>query len=220
MLHLNILAAIDSWLFLLFLAIAAILRLLTKAAGSKSDSNQPDESTFPKPDQSAQPMRPGSDEDQIRKFLEALGQPRTAKPPAPVAPRTNVPPRPVAPVRPPQTMVPLPPRRTMVSGERTPQQPPRRETVSPALPRPYQPKKAAPTAAPEPVFEVREATTPLPDVIPTSKAPTQMPATDQPQEISVVGLLRTARGMRDAVILREILGPPRGMQPFEFSGAA
>src|SRR4029079_19054372 len=98
------LAAIDNLIFLLLVAIAALFRLLTKAAGSKRESTtEDDESTFPEPDPSRQQQqqlpraRPQSDDEQIRKFLEALGQPRTANVPPPVTPRTNVPPRPVAP---------------------------------------------------------------------------------------------------------------------------
>ena len=212
------LAAIDNWLFLLLLAMAAIFRLLTKAAGSKTGPGEPDESTFPRPDQPRQPTAPTSDEEQIRKFLEALGQPRTAKPPPPVTPRTDVPPRPVAPVTPPK-LAPVP-RRSVVW--RRPEQPTKPAAVPPPLPRRYEPQRSLVPVASAPEFEVQETTAPLPDVTPMSASPAQaqIPAADQQKEISVIALLRSTRGMRGAIILREILGPPRGVEPFEFGGVA
>jgi antitoxin component HigA of HigAB toxin-antitoxin module len=33
-------------------------------------------------------------------------------------------------------------------------------------------------------------------------------------------LLASPAGLRNAMILREIFGPPRGLQPFEFAGSA
>jgi hypothetical protein len=72
------------------------------------------------------------------------------------------------------------------------------------------------------VFDVHETTAPLPEV--TVSSPQRsggQPATaDQRQQRTVLDLLRSARGMRDAVILREILGPPRATEPFEISGVA
>src|SRR5947208_15735122 len=42
-----------------------------------------------------------SDQERIRKFLEALGQPPASRPPPPVVARTDIPPRRLAPVQPP-----------------------------------------------------------------------------------------------------------------------
>jgi hypothetical protein len=212
-------AAFDNWIFLLLLAMAAIFRLLTKAAGSRGGgASEPDESTFPKPDQREQTPRPTSDEEQIRKFLEALGQPRTAKPPPPVTPRTDVPPRPVAPVTPPK-LAPVP-RRSVVW--RWPEQPTKPAAAPPPLPRRYEPQRSRVPVAPAPEFEVRETTASLPEVTPMSASPAQaqIPAADQQKETSVIALLRSTRGMQGAIILREILGPPRGVEPFEFGGVA
>src|SRR4029077_7601365 len=103
------LAAIDSWLFFLLVAIAILFRWLASKATTpeKRDSSQDKPmSEQDRPQHSA----PVSDEEQIRKFLEALGPPRTRKPPHPVAPRGDVPPLPVAPVQPPHTMIPIPAR--------------------------------------------------------------------------------------------------------------
>ena len=54
------LGAIDSWIFILLMAMAALLRLLSsKAGGSKPSSTATDESTFPKPDPALTPEQPG-----------------------------------------------------------------------------------------------------------------------------------------------------------------
>ena len=217
----TILAAIDSWLFLLFLAGAALFRLLTKVAGSKSEPSESDESTFPRPDQPEQRPAPVSDEEQIRKFLEALGQPRTAKPPPPVTPRTDVPPRPVAPVSPPRTIIPAPIRKAGSEAQPKAQPAPasRRSGPPPAISRRYEPRPPPPIVTKTPAFEVHETAAPLPEVTPTEVS-AQIPAADQRQQRTVLDLLRSGRGIREAIILREILGPPRGVEPFELSGAA
>jgi hypothetical protein len=211
------LAAIDNWLFLLFIAIAGLFRLLTKAAGStKQSPNEPDESTFPRPDPQQSAPKPASDEEQIRKFLEALGQPRTAKPPPPVAPRTDVAPRPVAPVSPPRTIIPpLPKRQQPISRTETPQ----RQSNPPPIPRrAYQP--TAPPKVPviiTPSFEVQETGQRPPETDRPAKASPSMagasPATQQPAEWTA--FLRNPTNLRQAIILREIFGTPRSLQSLE-----
>src|SRR5689334_7429910 len=143
-------AAIDNWLFLLLLAMAAIFRLLTKAAGSRTSSSETDQSTFPRPDKREQTNRPTSDEEQIRKFLEALGQHRTAKPPTPITPQAKGPPGPVSPITPPAGPV---PRRSLIG--RRPEQPEKPATIPPPLPRRYAPKRPIPAAASAAEFEVQ-----------------------------------------------------------------
>src|SRR5256885_10795825 len=80
----------DNLLILLFFAAAIIFQILTKAA-SKGRKRPPDTSRgSTPPSQTSRPLsreENGTDEERIRKFLEALGQPPTSKPPAPVAPR-------------------------------------------------------------------------------------------------------------------------------------
>ena len=94
----------ENLLFILLIAMAALLRLLaTKAGNAKKGPQKVDQgpTITPKIGESIRRARVESDEERIRKFLEALGQPTTAKPPPPIVPRTDIPPRPVAPVRPP-----------------------------------------------------------------------------------------------------------------------
>src|SRR5205823_7467344 len=94
----------ENLLFILLIAMAALLRLLaTKAGNAKKGPQKVDQgpTITPKIGESIKRVRVESDQERIRKFLEALGQPTTAKPPPPIVPRTGIPPRPVAPVQPP-----------------------------------------------------------------------------------------------------------------------
>src|SRR2546430_10979545 len=64
----------------------------------------------PQPPQTSQPIQriqPKTDEERVREFLEALGQPAGAAPPPKAQPRTQIPPRPLAPVQPPASMRPF-----------------------------------------------------------------------------------------------------------------
>jgi len=81
---------------------------------------------------------------------------------------------------------------------------------------------AAPTAAPVPPSPVEQvASAHAPRVIAT--VPTQAPAASAPSALrrgdrgamaeSVAGLLRTRQGARQAILMSEILGPPRAFRP-------
>src|SRR5204863_652624 len=103
---------LDNLLFLLFVAIAIFFQILTRAA-TKSRRRPGDttrRSTSP-----SQPSRPlvqeseETDEERIRKFLEALGQPTTSKPPPPVAQGPTYQRPTVLPHVPPPLQSPLPP---------------------------------------------------------------------------------------------------------------
>src|SRR5437588_1796822 len=80
----------DNLLVLLFFAIAILFQILTSAA-AKSRKRRGD--TERRPTSPSQMSRPPTveederDEERIRKFLEALGQPTTTKAPPPVARR-------------------------------------------------------------------------------------------------------------------------------------
>src|SRR5438132_13306383 len=96
-------AHLDNLLFLLFIAIAIFFQILTRVAskGRRRPGDTARRST--PPSQMSRPLprdADETDEQRIRKFLEALGQPPTSKPPAPVAPRTDIPPSPAPPLRP------------------------------------------------------------------------------------------------------------------------
>src|SRR5205807_5410888 len=81
---------LDNLLFLLFVALAIFFQILTKAAtkGRRRPGDTTRRSTSPS--QRPRPVsgeRDETDEQRIRKFLEALGQPTTSEPPTPVTPR-------------------------------------------------------------------------------------------------------------------------------------
>lgn len=188
----------ENLLFILLIAMAALLRLLaTKAGEAKKRPLKSDQRPTPTP-QISQPIRRASvesDQERIRRFLEALGQPATAKPPPPIVPRTDVPPRPVAPVQPP----PIPTARNVLTRR----------------------KKQIVEAAPAPTFEHHEA--PRAHELPASiKPPVEPYAIDTESKAKVTRagtdiatFLRSPRGLRSAIILREIFGPPRSLQPLD-----
>src|SRR5205085_7199044 len=122
-------------------------QILTRAA-NKGRKQPPDTSRrSTSPSQMSRPLSDEADEtdeDRIRKFLEALGQPTTSKPPPPVAARTDIPPRPVAPVRPPIAPFAELPRKIRLPS----QVPPTREA-----------KTFQPRVGEAPVFEVQQGQT-------------------------------------------------------------
>src|SRR5215471_9798370 len=100
--------SLDNLLFFLLIAVAALFQLLSKAISKAGKSESDETPSLPTP-QRPRPIRRApaeSDADRIRKFLEALGQPPSSTPPAPVVPRTDIPPRPLAPVQPPPVVIP------------------------------------------------------------------------------------------------------------------
>jgi hypothetical protein len=187
---------LDNILFLLFIAVAILFQLLTRAAtktGRRTGGDPTRRSTSPTP-----PRREETEEDRIRKFLEALGQPTSSRPPPPVLQRPTY-----------QKPIVLP---------RTEQKPIARTTFSPLPPlttrppdlpietqSPYQP---SPPPS-EPVAET-EVKAPL--------EPTAPPISKTESRIDIATLLRTTSGLRQAILLREIFGPPRSLQPLDLVG--
>ena len=199
---------LDNLLFILLMVGVGLLRLLAKKAGGRTEE-EPD----PSPGKETPPPLPRqteqTDEERIRKFLEALGQPTSSKPPPPVRPR------PVAPTvsefqrqqveqaaqaaRPRKLLNPLPPLTTVPAAA-----PPRRVT----MPRP--------TAL---SYEATSATPPDPTP-PMTKTPveTYAVATSGPAAADITKLLGSRDDLRRAIILREVFGPPRGLQSLDLIG--
>jgi hypothetical protein len=198
-------AHLDSLLFLLLVAVAVLFQFLAKTAG-KTGRDQTKSTPTPR---TPTPMRRApteSDEDRIRKLLEALGQPPTSTPPPPVAPRTNIPHRPLAPVQPP--MSPLSQLRREKSRKR--------EITRKEIPPPRSVRGAEKMVPP--AFEVQERSFPIAPR-PIFKAPIETGAGATPtiakaelRRTDIATLLASTSGLRDAMILREILGPPRGLR--------
>jgi hypothetical protein len=208
-------ANLDSLLFFLLVAVAVLFQLLAKAAG-KAHKNQSKRTSTPQTPPPIPRAPRGSGEDQIRKLLEALGQPPTSRPPAPVAPRTGIPPRPLAPVQPPISL-PQPPlflprearrKRKMVQKETRAPTVTRAEEIIP------------PKITVAPAFEVHEGSLPVePPIVEAPgegyAAATRAIAKTKEARIDVITLLASNSGLRDAIILREILGTPRGLRAIE-----
>jgi len=193
---------LDNLLFLLFVAIAIFFQILTRAA-TKS-RRRPGDTTgrSTSPSQRARPIASESedtDADRIRKFLEALGQPTTSIPPAPVAPRPTYQ-RPVVLPHVGPMKSPLPPLKT-----RPPESKPDWR-----LPREIVPEAPPP---PEPVPVIKTVATEMYGIA------TQPISKSAEAKIEVATLLRSASGLRDAIILREIFGPPRSLQPLDLVGS-
>jgi hypothetical protein len=213
---------LDNLLFLLFVALAIFFQILTRAAtkGRRRPGDTTRRSTSPSP--VSRPISGDADEtdeQRIRKFLEALGQPTTSKPPAPVAPRPTYQRPTVLPHVPPPLRSPLPPLTTqppdLPREIRLPGQiPPTREA------RTFQPRVAEP-----PAFDVQQGPAPL-EPLPIIKTAaeayaiaTKPIAKSADAKIEITTLLRSTSGLRDAIILREIFGPPRSLQPLDLVGS-
>jgi len=196
---------LDNLLFLLLVAVALLFRWLASKAGQTSkdseDSERRSTSTPPTP-----PPIPHAqmetDEERIRKFLEALGQPAGSRPPPPVVHRTDIPPRPIGPVQPP----PFPTARNVVTRRV-------QQVILPKI-----------TPPPRPVVEIQERLGPR-ELRSDTKAPVEAyaiaaesRAEPTRSETSIATLLRSTSGLRNAIILREVFGPPRSLQPFDLVG--
>jgi hypothetical protein len=77
-----------------------------------------------------------------------------------------------------------------------------------------------------PAFDVQQSLPPL-ESLPVIKTAAEAYAiATQPipksadAKIDITTLLRSTSGLRDAIILREIFGPPRSLQPLDLVGSA
>ena len=202
---------LENLLFLLLLVVAGLFQLLGRAA-RKTSTDETRRSSKP-PTRTTKPIQRApveSDEERVRKFLEALGQPPASRPPPPVAqPPTYRKPL-VLPHVPPLGS-PLPPLVT-----RPPDLPSEfevhREPAPPPTPQPSRP-------LPEPTFQIHEAVAP-PELVPVvvttvPEAKSQQPIAALGSTIHLTALLRSPTGLRDAIIVREIVGPPRGLRELD-----
>ncbi len=216
--------SLDNLLFFLLIAVAALFQLLSKtiSKAGKSDSNETSSSPKPQTRRPIQRAPRESDADRIRRFLEALGQPPSSTPPPPVLPRTDIPPRPLAPVQPPPVIMPRAWRLPQEHGEK----PDVTHRESTPLERPSRLEQMVPPPVPPPttpVFEIHEAlpadlqqppviTTPV-EGYAASKAFAAAKGADL--KMGIATLLASKSTLREAILLREILGTPRGLQPLD-----
>lgn len=175
--------------YLLIIAAVALLRWLIQKG--KGDAQNTPAAPPPPP---RQPITRGgethTEEERIRKFLEALGQPPGSAPPKVTPRRREVQPR-IFPRLPPLTTAPPPI--------------PETREFQTATPPPLPIELATKRGTTDPDFEVREVARQ------TSSEP--LPETRR------AGLARfkleTPQDLRTAIVLREIFGPPRSLQPFD-----
>jgi hypothetical protein len=211
----------ENLLFLLFVAGAFLFQLLTRAA-SRTGKNARESQRRPTSRPQAPPPIPrgpaGTDEERIRRFLEALGQPTTSKPPPPVMPRPTYQ-KPVVLPHVPPFASPLPPLTT-----RPPDLPheinlPRQITSTRGK------KTFSPRVAEASEFEVHEGAMPT-EAPPIIKTPaeayaigTESISKPDQTETNIAALLRSTSGLRNAIILREVFGSPRSLQPLDLVGS-
>ena len=214
--------SLDNLLFLLLIAVAALFQLLSKAV-SKARKSEPDETQESPTSQTPRPIQRApreSDADRIRKFLEALGQPPSSTPPPPVLPRTDMPPRRLAPVQPPPVI-----HAWRLPRERR-EKPDVSQSESAPLEQPSRLKQIVPPPVPPPVapaFEVHESLPvelqqpqiirPQAEAYAAPKAPAVARAADFKTDIAT--LLASKSSLREVILLREILGTPRGLQALD-----
>jgi len=182
----------DNPIFIFLVIVAALLRWLSKRSETTDDEPErpiiPDQ-PIPRNDDSQ------SEEERIRRFLEALGQPPGTKPPAKVTPKR---PRQVKP----RVLPTLPPLTTAPPSEAT--EPYAPTDMPPPLP--SEPERVfLPTTLREPTFEVRDLRQ---QATKGSLTPSRPAALGQP---GFVLKLDSAQDLRNAIILREVLGPPLGL---------
>ncbi|MGA7274705.1 MAG: hypothetical protein WBX14_07655 [Candidatus Udaeobacter sp.] len=202
---------LESLLFLLLLVVAGLFQLLGKAA-RKASTDETKRASEPPP-RTTKPIQRApveSDEQRVRKFLEALGQPPASPPPPPVAQRPTYRKPLVLPHMPPFGS-PLPPLVT-----RPPDLPSKFEVHREPIPVSAEQPRAAQRST-QPVFQVHESAPP-PAPRSTESAATTYEIRTQPQvvvprrAIVAANLLRSKSSLRDAIVIREILGPPRGLR--------
>ena len=198
----------DNLLFLLLVAVAVLFQFLAKAA-AKAGKDQTKRTETPRTPTPTRRPPTESDEDRIRKLLEALGQPPTSRPPPPVAPRTDIPPRPVAPVQPPISPLSQVRREKARKREITPKEIPPPRTVREMVPPAFEVQEGQVPIAPPPIFKAP---------VETYVGVTSTIAKAEGLRADVATLLASTSGLRGAIILREILGPPRGLRRLEFIG--
>jgi hypothetical protein len=213
---------LENLLFLLFILVAFLFQVLTRAATKAGKGHGETGRPSPTGPPPVPRRQTETDEERIRKFLEALGQPAGSAPPLPVTPRKLDVARAAAEARyrleqerralerKAKTFAPQPgfPPVTTFPPPLPHELKPTEQATSPPGRKIYRPK------VPEvPTFEVQVAPTPA-EVISVTKTPDQ-PSVVQlatpviQSEKNFAELLKSNSGLREAIILREIFGPPR-----------
>lgn len=194
-------------IFVVLVAIVALLRFLMQLAEKKRNQEAAKRvRSAPQVNAPVQRAPADSEEERVQKFFEALGVPAPNAPPPKAAPRRVVPKTPREPKRTIMPVDPFPVPRLKIprQEESAPPSLPPVVPVLPAAPQPIvttQPREQRS----KPVFEVTELVWGEEDAAP-------LISTSTPPEQTWAARLGTAENLRDAIVLREIFGPPRGLQ--------
>jgi hypothetical protein len=204
----------DNLLVLLFFGVAIFFQLISAATSKKRKrpgETRPESTSPPQTSREIETEEEQSDEDSIRKFLEALGQPTTSKPPAP-RPSYQ---KPIVVQKEQDTL-----RRRWIGTELPPltTRPPDLPPEVSIQPIPKAARKTFKQKVAEPAtFEVQQAPSPITEAeVKTALQSAAAQPTAKPLDVAT--LLRSTSGLRNAIILREIFGPPRSMQPLDLVG--
>ena len=198
---------IDSLFFFLLVGAAFLLKWLSQR--SKDDDQTTKRPSIPEDNSISRSEQ--TDEERIRQFLEALGQPTSAKPPPKIIRRTMPETRRVFPrvppiVEPRLEKKPYPTLTTVPPAEVT-------AMLSP-------PPIAQPPVIRAPIFA---SETSAYQVHTSAAVPASTDRTNtkeiRPMLPSLSALLRSPDGLRQAVILREVFGPPRSLQALDLLGS-
>jgi len=187
----------ENLFFLALVAVVGLVRWLAQAAENKRNAEAA-KRVDPAPNAPLPRAPAQTEEERIRRFMEALGVPKgAASPPPKVTPR---PAKTILPVDPfPTGQQKFPPFFPSPGKPATPQTPP------PALPLPS-PESAIPEEPKrDPIRSV--------DYNVDRNAERLGDPRKREARTGVAARLATSEGLRDAIVLREIFGPPRSMQP-------
>jgi hypothetical protein len=202
---------IENLFFFLLVGAAVFLKWLSQR--SKDDDQRTKRPSVPEDTSISRGEQ--TDEERIREFLEALGQPTSAKPPPKIIRRTMPETRRVFPRVPPIVEARL---------EKKPY--PALTTVPPAdvtaMPSPApiaQPPASAPPVTRAAIFASEaSAYAGHTSAVPAWIDPTITKET-RPMLPLLSTFLRSPNGLRQAVILREVFGPPRSLQTLDLLGS-
>lgn len=198
--------------FLILVAIVGLIRWLSQAAENKRNAEAERRSAPPATAVPSAPMAPSTEEERVRKFFEALGVPVGTAPSPKAPPRRVVTPKAAPADRKFMPVDPFP----VPRGRAT--TPPSAPTTPPPLP--VAPAPAPQITRPAQITVSKKAAIEMPRSMTSSEFEVQdfdafaiRSNAESPSESSLVGRLATGQGLRDAIILREIFGPPLSMQP-------
>ena len=224
--------------FLILLAVVGLLRWFSQMAEEKRNREAEKRAPgTPPPNTPVQRAPAETEEERIRRFMEALGVP-TANAPIPKAepkrdapkPPPEAPKRKAPPIDPfPRGGFPIPP---VVVAKPAPPPPLPQQPVAPAQPPLFPAPPSATPTAPSPLptrettvfvpaapveFEVRDVAEAIEELSPMGGAKGRSQTRGTTPQLTLAARLRSAEGLRDAIVLREIFGPPRSMQPVDLT---